>query len=101
MCKMILLNTCASEKIQFTDSEPKYVFSLTTLNLHTDIELRLIDDIIVDKDTAEFIREYPFKWIKNEECVQGIQIEAEKDVCRAFLSEKLGVDVEVFLKDKE
>lgn len=97
---MILLNTCANQKIAFTDSEPKRVFSLTKLNISEDMNFNLMDDILVDTETVSFIKQYHFRWIKSEEQVHGIKIEADKDTCRAFLKEHLSVNSEVFLKDE-
>ena len=96
---MILLNTCSTGKIQLLDSDPLLFFSLCVLNPDEDTDLRIIDNILVDKGTAEFIREFRFSWIGTER-IYGIKIEADKEVCRAFLKQHLGVDGEVFLKDE-
>lgn len=96
---MILLNTCSTNKIQFLDSEPRLFFSLCELNPSEDIELRLMDNILVDANTANFLKEFHFSWI-GEERIYGVRIDAEEDVCRAFLKDNLGVDGEVFLKNE-
>ena len=96
---MILLNTCSTGKIQLLDSEPLLFFSLCVLNPTEETELRLMDKILVDADTANFLRDFQFAWI-GEERILGVRIEADKDVCRKFLEEHLGVDSEVFLKDE-
>lgn len=96
---MLLLNTCSTGKIQLLDSDPLLFFSLCVLNPNEDTDLRIMDNILVDKDTAEFLREFRFSWIGKER-IYGIKIEADKETCRAFLRQHLGVDGEVFLKDE-
>ena len=96
---MILLNTCSTNKIQFTDSEPRLFFSLTVLNPDEDMELRQMDHVIVDRTTADFLREFRFSWI-GEDRIYGIKIDADRETCRAFLAEHLSVDGEVFLKNE-
>ena len=97
---MILLNTCANQKIAFEDSEPKRVFSLTTLNITEDTDFNLMDDILVDTKTVSFIKQYHFRWIETKEQVHAIKIEADEDICREFLKEHLSVNSEVFLKNE-
>lgn len=99
MYEMILLNTCSTNKIQLTDSEPRLFFSLTMLNPDESVELRLMDNVIVDRTTAEFLRDFQFSWIGTDR-ILGVRVDADKDTCRAFLSEHLSVDGEVFLKNE-
>ena len=96
---MILLNTCSKNKIQFTDSEPRLFFSLTMLNADDSVELRQVDHVIVDRSTAEFLREFHFSWI-GEDRILGVNIDADRETCRAFLKEHLHVNSEVFLKNE-
>jgi len=96
---MILLNTCSTNKIQFTDSEPRLFFSLTMLNPDESMELRQMDHVIVDRTTAEFLREFAFSWIGKDR-ILGVKVDADKETCRAFLAEHLSVDGEVFLKNE-
>ncbi len=96
---MILLNTCSTNKIQFTDSEPRLFFSLTMLNPDESVELRQMDHVIVDRTTAEFLREFAFSWIGKDR-ILGVKVDADKETCRAFLAEHLSVDGEVFLKNE-
>ena len=99
---MIILNTCNDVKVQFTDSEPKKIFSMTTLNKEDAPELTLFDDILVDVKTAVFLREFPFEWLEseNKDQVYGIRVDAEKEVCREFLRKQLATDGKIFLDDK-
>lgn len=69
------------------------------LNPDESIELRLMDNVIVDRTTAEFLREFGFSWI-GEERILGVKVDADKETCRAFLAEHLSVDGEVFLKNE-
>lgn len=76
------------------------MFSVTTLNIHEDIEFKLMDDILVDEKTASFIKNYHFRWIQSKEQVHGIKIDADRDTCKDFLQRHLTVDSKVFLKDE-
>lgn len=96
---MILLNTCSTGKIQLLDSEPLLFFSLCELNPSEDVDLRLMDNILVDAKTATFLKDFSFAWI-GEERIYGVNVDADEDTCRAFLREHLGVDGEVFLKNE-
>ena len=99
---MIILNNCTDVKIQYTDSEPKKIFSMVTLNKEDTPELVLFDDILVDIKTAVFLREFPFEWLEseNKEQLYGIRVDAEKEVCRAFLKQQLASNGKIFLDDK-
>ena len=98
---MIILNTCNDVKVQYNDSEPKRLFSMHTLNKEDAPELTLFDDILVDEQTAVFLREFPFEWLESEDKSQlyGVRIDADKDVCREFLR-KLIANREVLLDDQ-
>lgn len=99
---MIILNSCNSVKIQYNDSEPKLLFSMVALNKEDSPELTLIDDILVDKKTASFLREFPFEWLESEnrEQIYGVRINADKDECRQFLRQELTSNREILLDDE-
>lgn len=99
---MIILNSCNNVKVQYSDSEPKKLFSIVALNKEDTPELTLIDDILVDKKTAEFMRDFHFEWLQSEEGDQiyGIRIDADKDACRDFLKRQLAANSEILLDDK-
>ena len=63
---MIILNTCTDVKGQYSDSEPKKIFSMVTLNKEDTQKLVLLDDIFVDENTATFLREFAFEWLESE-----------------------------------
>lgn len=99
---MIILNSCNSVKVQYTDSEPKKLFSMVALNKEDTPELTLFDDILVDEKTAVFLREFPFEWLESEdkEQIYGVRITADKEVCREFLRKQLASNREILLDDK-
>lgn len=99
---MIILNTCTDVKVQYTDSEPKKIFSMVTLNREDAPELVIFDGILVDKNTATFLRKFPFEWLEseNKEQVYGIRVDAEEEVCRDFLKQQLTSNRNIFLDDK-
>lgn len=100
--KMIILNSCPDVKVQYTDSEPKKLFSIVVLNRDDSPKLCLFDDILVDETTAIFLREFPFEWLESENKAQvyAIRVDAEKDVCREFLKQQLASNRKIFLDDK-
>ena len=99
---MIILNSCNNVKVQYSDSEPKKLFSMVTLNKEDTPELKLIDDILVDERTAEFLREFPFEWLESEDKDQiyGVRIDADKEACRDFLRQQLATNREILLDDE-
>ena len=99
---MIILNTCNNVKVQYTDSEPKKIFSMIALNKEDSPELSLIDDILVDKKTAAFLREFPFEWLESDtkDQIYGVRIEADKEVCKDFLRQQLTSNREILLDDE-
>lgn len=99
---MIILNNCTNVKIQFTDSEPRRLFSMVLLNKEDSPDLCLFDDILVDKETAKFLREFPFEWLESEDKSQlyGVRIDADKEACRTFLRDKLTTNREILLDDE-
>ena len=99
---MIILNSCNNVKVQYTDSEPKRLFSMGALNKEDTPELTLVDDILVDEKTAVFLREFPFEWLEseNKEQIYGVRIDAEKEACREFLMKQLASNREILLDDE-
>ena len=98
---MILLNACSSKKINLEDSEPLFFFSLVP-NPPKDFEMHKFDDVIVDKHTAVFLRDFSFEWLRSEDKSQvlGLKVDADKDVCREFLKSRI-IDTKVLLNDEE
>lgn len=99
---MIILNSCTDVKVQYTDSEPKKLFSMVALNKEDAPELCLFDDILVDEKTAVFLREFPFEWLQSEDKDQiyGVRIDADKEACREFLRKQLASNREILLDDE-
>lgn len=99
---MIILNSCTDVKVQYTDSEPKKLFSIVVLNKDDTPKLCLFDDILVDEKTAVFLREFPFEWLEseNKDQVYGIRVDAEEEACRGFLKQQLASNGKIFLDDK-
>ena len=99
---MIILNTCNNVKVQYNDSEPCNIFSMVTLNKSDEPELCLVDGVLVDKETATFLREFRFDWLESEskDQIYGIRVDAEAEECRAFLRAKLSTNREILLDDE-
>ena len=99
---MIILNSCNNVKVQYNDSEPKHLFSMVALNKEDTPDLTLIDDILVDKKTAAFLREFPFEWLESEnrDQIYGVRIQADKESCREFLRQELASNREILLDDE-
>lgn len=99
---MIILNSCTDVKVQYTDSEPKKLFSMVALNKEDAPELCLFDDILVDEKTAVFLREFPFEWLQSDDKDQiyGVRVDADKEACREFLRQQLASNREILLDDE-
>ena len=98
---MILLNACSTRKIIFNDKEQFQFFSVVP-NPPKDFEMHHFDDIIVDAKTAAFLRDYPIEWLRSEDKTQvlAVRVDAEKEVCKEFVSSVISVDAEKFLQDE-
>ena len=99
---MIILNSCNNVKVQYNDSEPKKLFSIIALNKEDTPELLLFDDILVDKKSAVFLREFSFEWLESEnrDQIYGVRIDADKEACREFLRNHLASNREILLDDE-
>lgn len=99
---MIILNSCNNVKVQYSDSEPRKLFSMVALNKEDTPELKLIDDILVDEKTALFLREFPFEWLESEskDQVYGVRVDAEREACKSFLRAQLATNREILLNDE-
>ena len=58
----------------------------------------LLDGVIVDERTACFLRDFPLEWIKSDDQIMGVRVDAPDEVCRDFLKSCI-VDTEVLLDD--
>ena len=98
---MIILNACSTRKIEFNDSESYLLFSVIP-NPPKDFEMHHFGDIIVDSNTAAFLREFPIEWLRSEDKSQvlAVRVEAEKSVCQKFVEAQLSIDTEVLLNDE-
>ena len=98
---MILLNACSSKKISLNDSESFLFFSVVP-NPPKDFKMHKFDDVIVDKETAVFLRDFSFEWLRSEDVSQvlGLRVDADKDVCTQFVESRI-IDTEVLLNDEE
>ena len=95
---MIILNACSTVKISLDDN----VLSFFSVNPdpQKDFQMHLLQGVIVDEDTASFLRDFQMEWIKSNEQVLGVRVEAPSEVCRQFLKSRI-VDAEVLLDDEE
>lgn len=94
---MIILNACNAVKISLDDTNKFNFFSINP-NPPRDFQMHLLDGVIVDEQTACFLRDFPFKWIESEGQLLGVRVEASNEVCRDFL--KLSIrDTEILLND--
>ncbi len=99
--KMIILNACSTRKIVFNDKEEFQFFSVIP-NPPKDFQMHHFNDIIVDAQTAAFLRDHPIEWLRSEDKKQvlAVNVEADKEVCRKFLISVIGVDGEELLEDE-
>jgi len=99
---MIILNNCTDVKVQYTDSEPKKLFSMVVLNKDDSPNLCLFDDVLVDEKTAVFLREFPFEWLESDkkDQIYGVRINADNETCREFLRKQLFSNGKILLDDK-
>tara|TARA_B100000683_G_C12313518_1_gene483369 strand:+ start:602 stop:829 length:228 start_codon:yes stop_codon:yes gene_type:complete len=75
---------------------------MVALNKEDTPELSLFDDILVDKETANFLREFAFEWLESEDKNQiyGVRVDADKEACREFLRKQLASNREILLDDE-
>ncbi len=95
---MIILNACSTVKISLDDENVLNFFSVHP-NPSKDFQMHILDNVIVDKDTATFLRDFKTEWIRSEEQVLGVKVEAHDDICRQFLKSRI-VDAEVLLNNE-
>ena len=98
---MIILNACNTVKISLDDTvddTDKFSFFCITPSPPKDFEMHLLDGVIVDERTAYFLRDFPLEWIKTEDQIMGVRVEAPDEVCRDFLKSYI-IDTEVLLDD--
>lgn len=94
---MIILNACNAVKICLDDTN-KFGFFSTNPNPPKDFQMHLLDGVIVDERTASFLRGFSLKWIKSEDQILGVRVQAPDSVCRDFLKSCI-VDTKVLLDD--
>ena len=94
---MIILNACNSVKISLDDTNSFGFFSI-----HPDppqnLQMHLVDGDIVDERCACFLRGLPLEWLKRDDQILGVRVEAPESLCRDFLKSYI-VDTEVLLDD--
>tara|TARA_Y100000992_G_scaffold286346_1_gene238130 strand:+ start:929 stop:1225 length:297 start_codon:yes stop_codon:yes gene_type:complete len=98
---MIILNACSTRKIVFNEQEEFQFFSVIP-NPPKDFAMHHFNDIIVDAQTAAFLRDHPIEWLRSEDKKQilAVNVEADREVCRKFLKSVIGVDGEELLEDE-
>ena len=94
---MIILNACSTVQISLNDS--KLPFFSVDPNPPKDFEMHLLDGVIVDEQTACFFRDFPMEWLKSEDQVMGIRVDASDEICREFLRSRV-IDAEILLDDE-
>ena len=94
---MIILNACNTVKICLDDTN-KFGFFSTNPNPPKDFQMHLLHGVIVDERTACFLRDFPLEWIKSEDQIMGVRVQAPDGVCRDFLKSCI-VDTKVLLDD--
>ena len=98
---MIILNACKDVKVEFTDDQSLLLFSPRVLSMSENHDLCVLNNVILEKKMDQFLSGFSFSWIWSEDKTQvyGLSVDAEKDVCRSFLSDMLGVDGKILLED--
>lgn len=95
---MIILNACSSVKIALDDTNEFSFFSVNP-NPSKDFEMHLLDNVIVDEQTASFLRDFPIEWLKSDDQVMAVRVDASDEICRDFLKSGI-IDAEVLLNDE-
>jgi len=98
---MIILNACKDVKIEFTDDQSLFLFSPRVLAKTDDPDLCVLDNVLLEKKMDHFLSGFTFSWIWSEDKSQvyALSVDADKDICRDFLSDLLGVDGKILLED--
>lgn len=92
---MIILNACSTVKLSLDDTDALGFFCVNP-NPPRDFEMHLLEGVIVDAHTACFLRDFPIEWLKSDDQIMGVRVDAPDDVCRDFLKSRI-VDTEVLL----
>ena len=95
---MIIMNACSTVKIRLDDTNEFNLFS-TTPDRKRDFQLHLLDGVIVDQATAYFLRDFPIEWIRSEDRLLSVKVDAPEAVCRDFIESRI-VDAKVLLNDE-
>jgi hypothetical protein len=100
---MIILNACKDIKLEFNDDTHHLLFSPRIVSKSSVSKMCVVQDILIEREMDQFLSDKKFSWIWSEDKSQiyGLSVEAEKDVCHAFLKDFLTVDGEVLLDDEE
>ena len=96
---MIILNACSNVKISL-DDDNMFHFFCTRPDPPVDFEMHLLDGVIVDNTTACFLREFPIEWLRSEDQLMAVRVDASDEICREFLKSSI-IDAEVLLDDEE
>ena len=98
---MIILNACKDVKVEFTDDQTLLLFSPRVLSMTENPDLCMLNSILLEKKMDQFLSGFTFSWIWSEDKSQlyGLSVDADKEVCRSFLSDLLGVDGKILLED--
>jgi len=96
---MILLNACSDVKIEFEDGT-RPLFSLVLTTPTKDTEFNLMDDILVDSETAGFLKGISFAWVKDKDRVLAVRADVNRSDVTKFIAPHLVRKSEIFLDDE-
>ena len=94
---MIILNACNTVKISLDDTNTFGFFSVNP-NPAKNFEMHLLDGVIVDARTACFLRDFSLEWIKSDDQIMGVRVDAADSICKDFLKSFI-VDTKVLFND--